>query len=120
MDSSSTTWLLRLCPSSASNLQTPATLFHMATAAAPGRTGPDSLRFGIAGGNSRGIFVMQRSDRQTGELILVQQLRMRRRDQQHRCGHLSTATHLSRPKKQPRSFWFRPTTSESKVWKEED
>lgn len=58
-----------------SNLQTPATLFRMATAAAPGRTGPDSLRFGIAGGNSRGIFVMQRSDRQTGELILVQQLR---------------------------------------------
>lgn len=58
-----------------SNLQTPATLFRMATAAAPGRTGPDSLRFGIAGGNSRGVFVMQRSDRQTGELILVQQLR---------------------------------------------
>lgn len=58
-----------------SNLQTPATLFRMATAAAPGRTGPDSLRFGIVGGNSRGIFVMQRSDRQTGELILVQQLR---------------------------------------------
>ncbi|KAG8000028.1 Fibulin-7 [Nibea albiflora] len=42
---------------------------------APGRTGPDSLRFGIVGGNSRGIFVMQRSDRQTGELILVQSLR---------------------------------------------
>uniref|UniRef100_A0A3B4YIZ4 Fibulin 7 n=1 Tax=Seriola lalandi dorsalis TaxID=1841481 RepID=A0A3B4YIZ4_SERLL len=58
-----------------SKLQTPATLFRMATAAAPGRTGPDSLRFGIVGGNSRGIFVMQRSDRQTGELILVQQLR---------------------------------------------
>ena len=58
-----------------SNLKTPATLFRMATAAAPGRTGPDSLRFGIVGGNSRGIFVMQRSDRQTGELILVQQLR---------------------------------------------
>lgn len=58
-----------------STLQTPATLFRMATAAAPGRTGPDSLRFGIAGGNSRGTFVMQRSDRQTGELILVQQLR---------------------------------------------
>uniref|UniRef100_A0A3P8T549 Fibulin 7 n=1 Tax=Amphiprion percula TaxID=161767 RepID=A0A3P8T549_AMPPE len=58
-----------------SNLQTPATLFRMATAAAPGRTGPDSLRFGIVGGNYRGIFVMQRSDRQTGELILVQQLR---------------------------------------------
>ncbi|XP_068580846.1 fibulin-7 isoform X2 [Cebidichthys violaceus] len=58
-----------------SNLQTPVTLFRMATAAAPGRTGPDSLRFGIVGGNSRGIFVMQRSDRQTGELILVQQLR---------------------------------------------
>lgn len=58
-----------------SNLQTPATLFRMATAAAPGRPGPDSLRFGIVGGNSRGIFVMQRSDRQTGELILVQPLR---------------------------------------------
>lgn len=58
-----------------SNPKTPATLFRMATAAAPGRTGPDSLRFGIVGGNSRGIFVMQRSDRQTGELILVQSLR---------------------------------------------
>lgn len=58
-----------------SNPKTPATLFRMATAAAPGRTGPDSLRFGIVGGNSRGIFVMQRSDRQTGELILVQPLR---------------------------------------------
>ncbi|XP_029621110.1 fibulin-7 isoform X1 [Salmo trutta] len=58
-----------------SNLQTPATLFRMATAAAPGRPGPDSLRFGIVGGNSRGMFVMQRSDRQTGELILVQGLR---------------------------------------------
>nr|XP_023997769.1 fibulin-7-like [Salvelinus alpinus] len=58
-----------------SNLQTPATLFRMATAAAPGRPGPDSLRFGIVGGNSRGMFVMQRSDRQTGELILVQRLR---------------------------------------------
>ncbi|KAA8583933.1 hypothetical protein FQN60_015141 [Etheostoma spectabile] len=58
-----------------SNLQTPATLFRMATATAPGRTGPDGLRFGIVGGNSRGFFVMQRSDRQTGELILVQKLR---------------------------------------------
>lgn len=58
-----------------SNPKTPATLFRMATAAAPGRTGPDSLRFGIVGGNSRGMFVMQRSDRQTGELILVQSLR---------------------------------------------
>lgn len=58
-----------------SSLQTPATLFRMATASAPGRTGPDSLRFGIVGGNTRGMFVMQRSDRQTGELILVQQLR---------------------------------------------
>ncbi|XP_005993601.1 fibulin-7 [Latimeria chalumnae] len=53
-------------------LKTPVTLFRMATAAAPGRPGPDSLRFGIVGGNSRGHFVMQRSDRQTGELILVQ------------------------------------------------
>lgn len=58
-----------------SNLKTPATLFRMATATPPGRTGPDSLRFGIVGGNSRGFFVMQRSDRQTGELILVQPLR---------------------------------------------
>lgn len=58
-----------------SNPKTPATLFRMATAAAPGRAGPDSLRFGIVGGNSRGTFVMQRSDRQTGELVLVQSLR---------------------------------------------
>uniref|UniRef100_A0A3B1IN56 Fibulin 7 n=1 Tax=Astyanax mexicanus TaxID=7994 RepID=A0A3B1IN56_ASTMX len=58
-----------------SNLRTPATLFRMATASAPGRPGPDSLRFGIAGGgDARGLFVMQRSDRQTGELILVQTL----------------------------------------------
>ncbi|MGH0158823.1 UNVERIFIED_CONTAM: hypothetical protein FKN15_039092 [Acipenser sinensis] len=57
-----------------SNLKTPLTLFRMATAAAPGRPGPDSLRFGIVGGNSKGHFVMQRSDRQTGELILVQSL----------------------------------------------
>ncbi|XP_053314684.1 fibulin-7 isoform X2 [Spea bombifrons] len=55
-----------------SSLPTPVTLFRMATASAPGRPGPDSLRFGIVGGNSRGNFVMQRSDRQTGELILVQ------------------------------------------------
>uniref|UniRef100_A0A4W4H8E3 Fibulin 7 n=1 Tax=Electrophorus electricus TaxID=8005 RepID=A0A4W4H8E3_ELEEL len=55
-----------------SNLRTPATLFRMATAAAPGRPSPDSLRFGIAGGgDARGLFVMQRLDRQTGELILV-------------------------------------------------
>ncbi|XP_018120615.1 fibulin-7 [Xenopus laevis] len=58
-----------------SNIQTPVTLFRMATASAPGRPGPDSLRFGIVGGNSRGNFVMQRSDRQTGELILVQSLK---------------------------------------------
>ncbi|KAM8946822.1 fibulin-7 [Pelodytes ibericus] len=57
-----------------SNIPTPVTLFRMATASAPGRPGPDSLRFGIVGGNSRGNFVMQRSDRQTGELILVQSL----------------------------------------------
>uniref|UniRef100_A0A8B9Z627 Fibulin-7 n=1 Tax=Bos mutus grunniens TaxID=30521 RepID=A0A8B9Z627_BOSMU len=57
-----------------SNLKTPITLFRMATASAPGRPGPNSLRFGIVGGNSRGHFVMQRSDRQTGELILVQTL----------------------------------------------
>ncbi|ETE69790.1 Fibulin-7, partial [Ophiophagus hannah] len=57
-----------------SNLATPTPLFRMATASAPGRPGPDSLRFGIIGGNSRGHFVMQRSDRQTGELILVQRL----------------------------------------------
>ncbi|XP_062375256.1 fibulin-7 isoform X1 [Sardina pilchardus] len=58
-----------------SSLQTPATLFRMATASAPGRPGPDSLRFSIVGGNARSLFVMQRSDRQTGELILVQPLR---------------------------------------------
>ncbi|XP_020843192.1 fibulin-7 isoform X1 [Phascolarctos cinereus] len=58
-----------------SSLKTPITLFRMATASAPGRPGPDSLRFGIVGGNSRGHFVMQRSDRQTGELILVQSLK---------------------------------------------
>ncbi|XP_046731240.1 fibulin-7 isoform X2 [Silurus meridionalis] len=58
-----------------SNLQTPATLFRMATATAPGRPGPDSLRFGIVEeGDARGMFIMQRSDRQTGELILVQTL----------------------------------------------
>nr|XP_060611082.1 fibulin-7 [Anolis sagrei ordinatus] len=57
-----------------SNLVTPTPLFRMATASAPGRPGPDSLRFGIVGGNSRGHFVMQRSDRQTGELILTQSL----------------------------------------------
>uniref|UniRef100_A0ACB8G9S7 Fibulin-7 n=2 Tax=Sphaerodactylus townsendi TaxID=933632 RepID=A0ACB8G9S7_9SAUR len=57
-----------------SNLITPTPLFRMATASAPGRPGPDSLRFGIVGGNSQGHFVMQRSDRQTGELILVQSL----------------------------------------------
>ncbi|XP_048865334.1 fibulin-7 isoform X3 [Brienomyrus brachyistius] len=59
-----------------SQLQTPATLFRMATAALPGRSGPDSLRFGIGGAASaKGLFIMQRSDRQTGELILVQSLR---------------------------------------------
>ncbi|KAF2987791.1 hypothetical protein EK904_015204 [Melospiza melodia maxima] len=58
-----------------SGLQTPAPLFRMATAAAPGRPGPDSLRFGIAGGNERGHFVVQRSDRHTGELLLLQSLR---------------------------------------------
>ncbi|NWY05336.1 FBLN7 protein, partial [Nothoprocta ornata] len=58
-----------------SNLITPTPLFRMATASAPGRPGPDSLRFGIVGGNNRGHFVMQRSDRQTGELILVQSLK---------------------------------------------
>ncbi|XP_055984843.1 fibulin-7 [Sorex fumeus] len=58
-----------------SNLQTPVTLFRMATTASvPGRSGPNSLRFGIVGGNNRGHFVMQRSDRQTGELILIQPL----------------------------------------------
>ncbi|XP_078398784.1 fibulin-7 [Cetorhinus maximus] len=57
-----------------SKLKPPVTLFRMATAAAPGRPGPDSLRFGIAGGSNQGQFVVQRSDRQTGELILVQSL----------------------------------------------
>nr|XP_048315789.1 fibulin-7 [Myodes glareolus] len=58
-----------------SNLKTPATLFRMATASVPGQSGPNSLRFGIVGGNSRGHFVMQRSDRQTGELVLIQTLK---------------------------------------------
>ncbi|XP_078254923.1 fibulin-7 isoform X2 [Rhinoraja longicauda] len=57
-----------------SKLKTPVTLFRIATAAAPGRPGADSLRFGIAGGRNRGQFVVQRSDRRTGELILVQPL----------------------------------------------
>lgn len=57
-----------------SKLHTPAPLFRMATAVAPGRPGPDSLRFGIAGGNNRGHFVVQRSGRHTGELLLVQSL----------------------------------------------
>uniref|UniRef100_A0A8D2NJJ9 Fibulin 7 n=1 Tax=Zosterops lateralis melanops TaxID=1220523 RepID=A0A8D2NJJ9_ZOSLA len=57
-----------------SKLQTPAPLFRMATAAAPGRPGPDSLRFGMAGSNSRGHFMVQRLDRHTGELLLVQSL----------------------------------------------
>ncbi|EGW04947.1 Fibulin-7 [Cricetulus griseus] len=57
-----------------SNLKTPITLFRMATASVPGHPGPNSLRFGIVGGNSSGHFVMQRSDRQTGELILIQTL----------------------------------------------
>ncbi|XP_042551285.1 fibulin-7 [Dipodomys spectabilis] len=57
-----------------SNLKTPITLFRMATVSAPGRIRPTSLRFGIVGGSSRGQFVMQRSDRQTVELILIQPL----------------------------------------------
>ncbi|XP_032876421.1 fibulin-7 [Amblyraja radiata] len=57
-----------------SKLKTPVTLFRIASAAAPGRPGADSMRFGIAGGTNRGQFVVQRSDRQTGELILVQPL----------------------------------------------
>lgn len=57
-----------------SNLKTPATLFSMATASVPGQSGPNSLRFGIVGGNSRGHFAMQRSDRQTGELVLIKTL----------------------------------------------
>ncbi|XP_038655034.1 fibulin-7 isoform X2 [Scyliorhinus canicula] len=58
-----------------SQLKPPVALFRMATAAAPGRPGPDSLRFGIVGGSNQGQFVVQRSDRQTGELILVQPLK---------------------------------------------
>ncbi|KAH0510962.1 Fibulin-7 [Microtus ochrogaster] len=58
-----------------SNLKTPATLFRMATASVPGQSGLNSLRFRIVGGNSRGHFVIQRSDRQTGELILKQTLK---------------------------------------------
>lgn len=58
-----------------SNLKTPATLFRMATASVPGQSGHNSLRFRIVGGNSRDHFAIQRSDRQTGELILKQTLK---------------------------------------------
>ncbi|XP_069744223.1 fibulin-7 [Narcine bancroftii] len=57
-----------------SKLKTPVTLFRIATAAAPGMHGVDSLRFGIIAGSNRGQFVVQRSDRRTGELVLVQPL----------------------------------------------
>lgn len=56
------------------NAPAPAPLFRVATAAAPGRPGPDSLRFAILGGDGRGHFVIQRSGRHTGELVLVQSL----------------------------------------------
>ncbi|XP_061415395.1 LOW QUALITY PROTEIN: fibulin-7 [Lethenteron reissneri] len=61
-----------------SNLSTPATLFRMGSAAPLGsRAASDSLRFGIVGGagGTEGHFMVQRSDRQTGVLILVSPLR---------------------------------------------
>lgn len=115
-----------------SNPKTPATLFRMATAAAPGRTGPDSLRFGIVGGNSRGTFVMQRSDRQTGELVLVQSLRGPQEvsvdvDMSEYSDRTFQAKHVARVHilVSPYTFWRRQPPSrgglkdgrESGVWK---
>ncbi|NXP21813.1 FBLN7 protein, partial [Scytalopus superciliaris] len=57
-----------------SGLAVPAPLFRMAPAAAPARPGPGTLRFGIAGTDARGRFVVQRSDRRAGELILLRSL----------------------------------------------
>ncbi|MGH0162547.1 UNVERIFIED_CONTAM: hypothetical protein FKN15_065243 [Acipenser sinensis] len=50
-----------------SNLSVPRVLFRMSAARMHG----DSLRFGLLGGRGRGHFSLQRSDRRTGELVLV-------------------------------------------------
>ncbi|RXM31227.1 Fibulin-7 [Acipenser ruthenus] len=50
-----------------SNLSVPRVLFRMSAARVHG----DSLRFGLLGGRGRGHFSVQRSDRLTGELVLV-------------------------------------------------
>uniref|UniRef100_A0A8C0UL16 Fibulin 7 n=1 Tax=Cyanistes caeruleus TaxID=156563 RepID=A0A8C0UL16_CYACU len=50
-----------------SKARAPVPLFRMA----PGRPGPDSLRFGIAGGSGRGHFAVRRSERHAGELLLL-------------------------------------------------
>ncbi|XP_005525584.1 PREDICTED: fibulin-7 isoform X1 [Pseudopodoces humilis] len=54
-----------------SRARAPVPLFRMA----PGRPGPDSLRFGIAGGSGRGHFAVRRSERHAGELLLLHSLR---------------------------------------------
>ncbi|NWZ83260.1 FBLN7 protein, partial [Poecile atricapillus] len=53
-----------------SRARAPVPLFRMA----PGRPGPDSLRFGIAGGSGRGHFAVRRSERHAGELLLLHSL----------------------------------------------
>ncbi|XP_054856624.1 fibulin-7-like [Eublepharis macularius] len=50
-----------------SNRTAPRVLFKMSTSRFVG----DSLRFAILGGNSQGMLVVQRADRQTGELVLT-------------------------------------------------
>uniref|UniRef100_A0A4W3K018 Fibulin-7 n=1 Tax=Callorhinchus milii TaxID=7868 RepID=A0A4W3K018_CALMI len=50
-----------------SNLKTPRALFRMTTS----RFNGDTIRFSIVGGVGQGHFTIQRSDRQTGELVLV-------------------------------------------------
>ncbi|XP_048394131.1 fibulin-7-like [Stegostoma tigrinum] len=51
-----------------SNLRTPRPLFRMTSSRFTG----DTMRFSIVGGNGQNHFSIQRSDRQTGELVLVQ------------------------------------------------
>lgn len=50
-----------------SNMSAPRILFRVSAARVLG----DTLRFGLAGGRSRGHFSVQRSGRQTGTLLLV-------------------------------------------------
>ncbi|XP_043937280.1 fibulin-7-like [Protopterus annectens] len=50
-----------------SNMSVPRSLFKMSTSRLRG----DSLRFATVGGNGHNLFIIQRSDRQTGELILT-------------------------------------------------